>query len=153
MNTKRKDRFELFHQEYQDIEVVFPLIIKHKSKNVEIIHENGVREMFSVSTRNGTTGYSRIKYKVYNKEEFLFFCKRQMYISKNSWGSMTGTQEDVDNITAEIERVNQKMFECPAEQSYESFDSMPDNEEQAIGEIINTQENAIFQKPEEDAPF
>lgn len=109
--AKRKTKFDLFQEEYEQIKVEFPVIVKHKSENLEIFHSNGTRELLIVDERTGSTHYGRTKF-TGSEKDYLFFVRRSIY-----FGIGVVNEEAWDEKIKRFDEINEKLLTLPIDET------------------------------------
>ena len=145
MAKKYKPISELFSKEYDHIKVEFPVLIKFKSGNLEIFHQNGVREYLRVDRSKGETSYGKSKTTT-DESQYLFFIRRLISINSE------GDQKDWDDKILEMNEINGKVDLCKLEETLSDCVARIQDEVQGQEEIamLNEEKNITYEPDEEE---
>lgn len=139
--AKKKDRFELFEEKYTHIQIDFPCLVLLRNGNLELFHENGVREFLFSSTKAGSAGYTKSKW-TGEIETYIFFIRRLLYNGKGGPGNSIGTQEDWDKKQIEVDQMLAELDKC---QIGLTFSGLQENENEGYAkeDVVDTETGEI----------
>lgn len=117
---------------YEQIPIVYPVVIKYKNGSIDRFYENGVREFIENNSQlRGSTSFSRTK-ETKPRDEYEFFIRRLMYVSHG-----VGSQEDWDKAVEEANRVQEKVMSLSLNEDYNGNKLFEDEQPGQVQQVEN----------------